>query len=334
MSPLQKIVSLTCLIAMALLTQSCIFEGEHDCDGRYYVQFTIDNHWTYAPDATAAGMAYFFFPENGDHPWRFDIQGMKGGEVRLPDGNYRFLTVNDDYSNVILENETSYATIEATTLPAKIIPGAAHDSGVPKRVSAPGEEVRKCPDMLWSFQVSSTTVEPDQLRYTADNAEGKRTESSYSPHMVLPTYPRSIVSTYHVVVEDITNLEGAIGISGSMSGMSSSIRLSDESRSTTPVTLPIELKKDGPSSARGDFLTFGLTACEEVRNILSIYVRLSDGRGLSYEIDVTEQTKAAPDPMDVWIRVSGPELPEPGEPGGAFEVEVDNWNTIVINITD
>lgn len=334
MSPLQKIMIRISCVAPALLTQSCIFEGEHDCDGRYYVQFTIDNHWIYAPDATAAGMAYFFFPENGDHPWRFDIQGMQGGEVRLPDGNYRFLTINDDYSNVILEKETSYETIAVTTMSANILPGCSTTSKLPKRISAPGEDVRMCPDRLWSFPISLTTLEPGILTYRADYDGVKKTDSSYPPQMVLPTYPKSIVSTYHVIIDDITNLDGVATISGSMSGLSSSIRLCDESHSTTPVTLPIGLRKEDQATATGEFLTFGLTASEDVRNILSIYVRLVDGQCLSYEIDVTDQTKGAPDPMDVWIRISGPDLPEPGQPGGAFEVEVDSWNTIVINITD
>ena len=64
--------------------------------------------------------------------------------------------------------------------------------------------------------------------------------------------------------------------------------------------------------------------------MLSLYVWLADGRKFCYGFDVSGQTRAAADPLNVDIVVSGLELPEPV--GGGFDVSVDGWVTTIINI--
>ena len=52
----------------------------------------------------------FFFPKSGSGSWRFDIPGKDGGNLRLPLGDYAFITINDDTS-VIFENDKSFSSI-------------------------------------------------------------------------------------------------------------------------------------------------------------------------------------------------------------------------------
>ncbi len=55
---------------------------------------------------------------------------------------------------------------------------------------------------------------------------------------------------------------------------------------------------------------------------------------MCYEFDVTEQARTAPDPMNVEIIIDGLTLPEVEnpKPGGTFDVSVDGWTTIIIDI--
>ena len=51
---------------------------------------------------------------------------------------------------------------------------------------------------------------------------------------------------------------------------------------------------------------------------------LTDGSRHSYEFDVTSQTLAASDPMDVWVRVDSLDLPLPDDSQETFDVSLTN----------
>lgn len=322
-----------CLIAMSMAFQSCIFESDENCDMQYYVTLKIDNNWLFAPDATPEGMAYFFFPSEGGSPWRFDFEGKGDVEVRLPNDSYSFIMLNDDLKSVIFENDKNYDTMCVTTRECELLQGddISKFETQPTRISAPDEEIRMNPDMIWSAWIPSVKIGNDMLTYAYWDDTGWYEKTTYSSRLILPTYPRCIVSRYHVRITDVSNLDGAARISGSLSGLAASVELADDTRSADAITTPIKMQKEDSTTIKGDFLTFGLPAKSGIQNVLSIYVWLSDGQRLSYEFDVTEQTIHAPNPLDVWINIKGLPLPHSEPASGAFDVNVDTWQTIVIN---
>lgn len=329
-------VRFTCILAGAMTMQSCVYDDLEACEGKYYMNLEVDYHWILAPDATPEGMACFFFPQAGGPAWRFDIPGSERGTVRLPNSSYRFVTLNDDFSSVILEGENSYSAISVTTLPCSLLDGAGSRNSQavpPSRTSAPGQEVRMCPDMIWSDAIPSVIVGLDELTYTTRGDSQGKSETETSPYMLLPAHPRQLTSRYHYTITGVSHLDGVARMSGSLSGVAASIDLADGRHSDVGVTVPIDARRMDSTTIGGEFFTFGLTSGAGMRNILSLYVWLNDGRRLSYEFDVTAQTTTAPDPADVWIYIDGLELPESGAASGAFDVNVDTWHTVVINIT-
>ncbi len=311
------------------LMQSCLYDGIQDC-ADFCNQLDVDNHWTLAPEASPEGMAYFFFPKSGSGSWRFDIPGKDGGDLRLPLGDYAFITINDDTS-VIFENDKSFSSIVASTLPCDLLSGAAVDlnEARPHRITDSDQKVVMCPDMLWGDYSPYVSIGFDELSYEIVS-DGSRILTSSM--MLLPTHPRQIVSRYHFIISNVANLEGVSRMCAAMSGMAADVSLCDLSRSSVGVTLPFAAVRSGESEISGEFMTFGLASDKSVRNVLYLFVWLTDGSRHSYEFDVTSQTLAASDPMDVWVRVDSLDLPLPDDSQETFDVSVDQWNTVVINI--
>ena len=342
MNVVSKVISVLLPVALLPGLQSCIYENMRECPGEYFVHLFVSNDWMYAPDASPEGMACIFFPEDNGKPWRFDISGRNGGEVRLPNEDYHFVTINDDYSSIIFENADSYSEISVTTPTCELFYGAGEAAAEAKlpssRKSQSGtakEDVRQCPDMLWSNSIEKVDIAPGELSYSLpDGAMEHQRSSSASSVLRLLAYPRPIVSRYHVRIADVGNLDGVAMMCGSMSGLASSVRLSDNRHSPDPVTVPFTLDKAGDSTISGDFLTFGRTSGTDHDNMLSLFVWLRDGTKLEYDFDVTSLIIRAEDPFDVWINIKGHDLPESGPASGTFDVNVDNWNTIEIEIND
>lgn len=303
------------MLAVCALMQSCIYEDLQECGGEFYGCLTVVNDWVNAPDANPEGMGYFFFPAAGGAYWRFDLAGRDGGEIKIPTGDYNLLLFNDDTANVIETDTESFGSMSLSTPACEPYPGYNEGKSHPEAMEAQNQPSLTNPDMVWST-----------------SADGVKVELTNGDQRVT-TYPEAITATYHIIINNVTNLDGVAQMSGAMSGMARSVRLSDRTLSEQAVILPSGLKKAGTDGIRGDFHTFGRCATEATPNILFLFIGLTNGKRYVYDIDVTKAVKTAPDPMDVWIRIDSLDLPE-SEPsqGGAFDVEVDGWTHVSINM--
>lgn len=308
------------VVSGSTLVTGCIYDDTDHCEWMYYMRIIVENHWENAPDASPEGIAYFFFPEDGNDPWRFDLPGKDGGEIKIPTGRYNLLMVNDDTSVVTFSNENSYSEMSASTVSGTLFSGAdlseSDIAKLPELSDIKDQKVCVCPEMMWSYAVDGIDIE-----LTDDD-------------IIVPTYPRRIVCNYHYDITGVKNLDGVARMSGAISGMAESICLSNLEHSSEAALLPLEAQKKGDDVIHGDFLTYGLTSTPGMSNYLLLFVKLTDGKQYIYKFDVTAQTINAPDPMNVRIRIDGLNLPEsiPGDTG-AFDVSVDGWSTIVINLT-
>ena len=60
---------------------------------------------------------------------------------------------------------------------------------------------------------------------------------------------------------------------------------------------------------------------------------IKDGRRFCYEFDVTDQVRTAPDPMEVLLTVRGLTIDKSDTGDGTgFDVSVDGWQTVTVNI--
>lgn len=297
--------------------------------------FEVVSDWHDSPKASPEGMAYMFFPISGNgEPWRFDFPGKEGGSVPLPDGSFHVMVFNDDTSRVQLCDDQNYSEFFFCCRNAGLYDGvySMPDSPVGPVVTDSGEPVKMTPDHIWGESVELMALEDNGVRVTRKTGENPM---SYSER-ILVVFPHDLTPRYSYTVSGVSNLEGVARMCASLSGMASRYQLSLGLPAGDAVTFPVGMSRNGNTSLSGGFYTFGRLPGADERNFLTLYFWLKDGRKFKYEFDVTTQIVAAPDPMDVMIRIDGVELPEsgPGEADGAFDVSVDGWDTYIIDIPD
>lgn len=296
--------------------QSCIYEDMKACEGDFYGNIYISNDWKNAPEADPEGMAYFLFPENGKAYWRFDIPGRTGGKIKIPTGSYKFIMFNDDAVNVIELNDTNFDSISLSTPEGPLFYGCDNIKDYPESVISLNQVTLLNPDKMWCYSIDEINVRMP------------------SKEQIINTAPIPVTATYHVEVNNVSNLNGVKCVSGAMSGMAKSINLHNRELSSSAVIHPCNLAKSEVNQITGKFQTFGRCSSENISNMLFLFIWLSDGRRYVYNYDVTEIIKGADDPMDVWIVIDNLQLPESDPIGGDFNVSVDGWNTIYINYSD
>ncbi len=308
----------------------CLIYDYDNCPPESEDDFDVDSDWKYAPAAQPEGMAYVFFPADGGEAWRFDFPGRAGGVARLPDGEYSVAVFNDDTSAVLFGDSDDYYNFTFYCRRGGLYDGLGGtlENPIGPDVAPGGENVEICPDMLWCDECCDFFLTPEGTALERTN--GERIEAG--DERCLTMYPRQAVARYRFSILEVSNLGGVARMCASLSGMASSLRPYGMYRGA-PVTLPVAARAEGNSAIVGEFLTFGLPSEGAAPNMLSLYVWLADGRKFCYGFDVSGQTRAAADPLNVDIVVSGLELPESGEPvGGGFDVSVDGWVTTIINI--
>lgn len=296
-------------------------------------QFEVVSDWHDSPKASPEGMAYIFFPVSGNgEPWRFDFPGKEGGPVPLPDGSFHVVAFNDDTSRVLLCDDENYNDFFFCCRDGGLYDGVSvmPDSPVGPAVTEDGEPVKMTPDHIWGETVDLMQLDVDGVSVTRLPGENP---VSYGERL-LEVFPHELTPRYGYVATNVSNLSGVARMCASLSGMASCYRLSSRQPDGDAVTFPVRAFTGGDTSLTSVFYTFGRLPDAGIRNVLTLYFWLRDGRKFKYEFDVTEQIADAPDPMDVLIRVDGVDLPQSGPPqaDGAFDVSVDGWDTYIIDI--
>lgn len=310
---------------------SCIFQDGLYCPDK--IPLKINNDWKAAPEATPEGMAYIFFPDDGGEPWRFDFPGREAGKVNLSIGKYKFLSYNDDTYNVIFHTDGGYDSYEAYTQEKDLlgsIPQSDRGDSVPEGIS---ERVVECPDMMWGCAYYDFSLKYDGVRYTPFATLQPDMMLEYSPDYVLTAAQSPLTARYTFRIEDIENLSGVKSMSAALSGMAGSMMLASRIKGDYPSTLSLKASIIDSTAAGGNFCTFGIPPEPSADNILSLFVVIKDGRRFCYQFDVTDQVRSAPDPMNVCLIVKGLtlEVPDTGGDTG-FDVVVDGWETVIVNI--
>lgn len=327
-----RFLKLAVAAAFCCCAASCIYDYDN-CPPA--LDLTIIGDWSHAPEANPEGMAYIFFPEDGEAAWRFDFPGMEAGTVELGVGDYRFLCFNDDTYNVRFRGEDSYDDYEAYTSETDLVslPDGEGAGRSPQRQAGGGERVVRAPDMMWGCAYGNFRLWYDGVKYTLSPWPEDESEPVFSGERVLTALLRPLTAHYSCRMEDVENLDGVRWLGAAFSGVAGSLKLASGIKGDYPATVTFNAFKAGATLISGDFFTFGVPDAPDAPNTLYLFVVLKDGRRFSYEFNVTEQVREAPDPMNVTVIVKGLKLEESGtDDGGAFDVSVDGWTTVTINI--
>ena len=294
---------------------SCIYDDLAPCHEED-IEITIENDWSNAPDADPEGMAYLFFRDGVDAPWRFDFPGRQAGKVTVPEGLYRFVMFNDDTSNVIFktsENGMPFATTSSEKM----------------EIDGRPVETLEAPDMMWGASVSELRVDRKGVEYSSGDSMEENPGS-----FIFMTHPRQITPTYTVIINHVENLQGVTAMRGMISGMADGFNIFGETPSQTEALICFSPHSETDSSVKATFHTFGLPLNPQNPNELRLYFLLSDNRLVCKTFDVTRTINSSPDPMNVNIiidYIALPYAPAPMGPG-AFDPDVLGWNTIIVNL--
>ena len=286
---------------------SLIYDDLSECPDE--VEIVIEADWRDAPFGNPGGMAYIFYPSDGGYPWRFDFPGREAGKVALPCGDYSMICVNDDSRATVLMDEKSFGNAYL------------------RCASADGKQYL-CPDSIWGVSMTDIRISEEGVSYPSPHMRGERKDQAD----VLTVYPAERTVSVAYILKDMANLDGVRLMRATLGSMAPFLGL-DNFRGRGPeALLTFPGHRISENSAGGDFLCFGPAGEPgSRRNILTAYFTMADGSVVEKAYDVTRQIAEAPDPYDIVICLEGFSLPEQ-QISGAFDVNVDGWTTIVIDV--
>ena len=306
---------LACIVALACLV-SCDYElcYEHPHTGELRVVFD----WREAPDAAPESMSLYLFPAAGGEPLRYEFAGCAGGVVTVPEGSYRALCLNSDTERVLCRDTELWERFECSTRTTELLAGydayGVRAESVPRAEGTADERIAATPDELWSDRAEQVAVAKGDTR-------------------TLTLYPSTAVCTYTVEICGAENLKYAAALGGSLSGMAGGFLAGRGTTTAERVTVPFDASKsEDRTTLHARFLTFGQPAGSAASHMLIVYAVLSDNTKWYYTYDVTEQVRRAPDPYRVHILLEGLPLPKPIQNGNGFRPDVDEWQTVKIDI--
>ena len=327
------------LTALLLLLGFTSCEHKELCfDHSHIVRVKVEYDWRDAPEANPYGMCVFFYPlDPGQEPRRFDFAGLEGGYVDIEAGRYILITYNNDTDGVYFRNMQVYTDLEAFTRNGGLLESLGHRSAAPPRASGTQDErVVICPDMMWGCQAVDVTVDETGVTYTHKHWEAGESRVPDDPmvsEQVITLFPHELTCIYTYEIRNVKNIQNISRMTASLSGMAGSLNLFTEELGREPVTLPVDAWKDGDSTIRGRFITFGHHEENPMPHKMMLYVWTNDGKAYVYgteneKFDVTDQVHSAPDRRRVHLIIDGIDIPEPlpdPDDPGAFTPGVDDW---------
>lgn len=309
--------SIVAIGAMAVAT-SCKHK-ELCYDHAHTVNVNVAFDWQNAPDAAPKSMSVYLFPTDGGEVLRYELTDRNGGTIRVPIGHYDAVSLNSDTENINYRNTERLETFEVTTpttvLFESLSPLGVSSVGAPRAEGTEEERVALSPDMLWS-----------------DYSQGIELSQETEPQTI-NFRPVSQVCRYTVDVENAENLKYVLGVSGSLSSMAGGVYAGLSRQTDECVTIPFEMTiSEDKTALSAELLTFGHCPSEQNIHELIIYVILADESKWYYTYDVTDQIHAAQDPYNVHIVLDGLPVPKPIVNGGGFQPDIDDWNTVGVDI--
>ncbi|MCM1151922.1 MAG: DUF5119 domain-containing protein [Alistipes sp.] len=285
----------------------------------------VEFDWRYAPDADPAGMCVWFYPIDGSQPTRFDLD-KHGGNISVARGDYNIIAYNNDYETIYFSSRHDFASHEIITLSGGLFEPLGY-SGYP---NSRGERVAVCPERLWGCTAVETGITQTGVSYICvpekEKDEYLGVPVEVNEHVIV-LYPHELCSTYTFEIHGIENRTDILRASGSLGSMSPSLLLHDESPGQELVTLPFGVEHaDCEVPMTGEFLTFGHEHGDETHAFL-LYIWLTDGTRWYYNIDVTDQISAAPDPRRVHLIIECTMEPQALDLDEGSNADIDDWNS-------
>lgn len=313
------------MLLCSWMLAGCVFES--DLEPTSGVNLSVRFNWAQVESpASPASMALSVFAD-GAQPVQVAFAGRDGGVVSLLPNTYKLIGFNDDTESLFSRGDNwEWFEIYAQRTELSRISRMFHGTrSVPVARGTESEEIVFEPDELWTAALGDTRITTDTMQT-----------------VVMPM--QSAITEYHFTINNVQNLSYAVGITGTLSGMSSSWFPAQQKGSDTHCIIPFELSGEG-STLEGTIRTFGHCPGEDADNhaehMLTIYAEMKDGSKVYFVSDVTE---AMHDPnhineddggtgnTDIPIVIDELPLPKPITNGSGLQPAVGEWTEINIPI--
>lgn len=290
---------LSIVLLSPFLISGCIQDDYSVCNSSNSVQLEIRAHWS-NPDSIPGGIRAILYSGSNNEYIKKDFPPA-GGTIKVPEGTYSVLVLNNDSQKILYNNESSYTYYSAYTPSTSVV--------FPNRPDI--TQIFSSPDHLWLESYKSYDI--------------------VSGLNVIDVYPKNQVYQYYVVVM-IEGMEYIKSAGGTVTGLYKSIFLHDFGLSPTVGSVYLE-----PSAHDGGiifaFRSFGVVI-ENADGILKhdiTFLLNTNTKTYLYNIDITEPLDSIRYGGTIYLReriVVDPE--EPAEEG--FNASAEDWNTTAVPV--
>jgi hypothetical protein len=314
MMTMRKIARYLSIVAIVLIA-SCqhkelCYEHPHKANVR------VGYEWPEGVENLPSTMSVYVYSTDTTDFIRYEFDNNTGGDILLPFGMYRFLSINSDTPNIEYTGRDSLETFIICASEASILDGTSiKTSKLPTLDEVGKERYLSSIDSLWCCEVKDSVI----IDQSSIDDSTQLAHISFTPEYM----------TRNISVE-ITKVENADfatgGLSMSLSGLPAGICPFD-GKFTEEAATYISTLKEGKTNKTlvGSINTFGVDKERPNKHYLIVYAILSDGTKWFYSYDVTDQLYSQPNSKKINISVSGLPIPSPLFNGGGINPDVDTW---------
>lgn len=320
-------LSLLCLVA--LFTTGCT-HNRVICPDNYMYKVEIDCNWQYAEGMEPQGLTVVFFPDGPEGQiWYYELSDPSGGSVKIPGGKYDVLVYNNGTELNRFNSASAPWDVTVTTVPSKLTPWAT--VGAPPPDFPPvGPSDPLVADLVENIEVSPCGIKIDGVLYE----KGSQCEQCGTYRISVSPTRRD--TQYRIKFEHVSNATSVGWAAISLGGPAERLALVSRQPQGTPSAVSSTCRVENDSTLTSQLLSFGFTGPS---SILYLYTRLHNGNVKTFAFDVTSQMENQRDLRIVDLVIKGLEFPEVSPPDsigsgtGAFDVGVEGWQDVVIDLS-
>lgn len=305
-------------ILLLLLSLLCVQCRHKELCYSKAVEVEVRFDWSRVQDPHVAGMTTYFYPlDNGSSPVRRDFKDPAGGTISLREGRYRVAAFNNSSAILQHRGEERYETLESFTRNSNTLTGALLAQGPPSWDE--GKTFRLQPEPFYAGRVAETRITPQ--------ADG-------TPRQVITIVMEPRYREVRIRLTNVQGLQGVHGISASMGGAVPGYLIGIDKWAKGSVHHPVVMKWDD-HEVSGDLIVYELIPkADGGRQELTLYIVMTDGKGYTYDFDVTDQVESQKGEPVVYITLDKElELPRTEESGhGGLDVTVESWERVYVTI--
>lgn len=307
------------LLVASLVVAGCSKDDDGGGDGGVKsVALDVAFDWSEWPDAHPTSMRLWVIPEDGGDAIPCQLSGRDGGRITVPASVLTIVAVNGDATGLTYSYDRSGALLIGTSETSTLSPMGRGDSDVPRAEGTENDPVMQAPPEVYAG--SATHVDA-----------GKGRERQVTIVM------SRRVTECEVEVRNVENLDNAMSVSGTLSGMAGQHAVVANAPAGVSTLIPFTLKKIDESTLRGSFYCFGHCPAGAVKHKVVVYAVMKLG-SQRYQIygdatDVVTPQVHQSGGKKMRIVLYGLNLPQSTE-GTPMEPSIDDWLTedIVVDL--